>query len=268
MTAVPGIADLKVEYAKTPIGIDVDRPRFSWKMLARGQAKGQRQTAYALTVKDPHGDVLWKTGKVSDDQSLNIAYAGKPLAAARRYDWSVEVWDENDRPQRAASWFETGLRTSSAALEGWSGAQWIGGGDQDMVLYSPYLPVFKLNYTMRLDQASGSTRAGFMYGANDPRLMEKFKNLHKLENPKNASWLMLEIDIAPLLAKSNAVLNIYRAGYHPLDRKDVPFKSFAIPLSLISENNKYAAHRVSLSSNREERVLKSMAAGRSTGSPT
>jgi alpha-L-rhamnosidase len=45
------------------------------------------------------------------------------------------------------------------------------------------------------------------------------------------------------------VLNIYRAGYHPLDRKDVPFKSFPIPFSLINEDNKYATHRVSLSSN-------------------
>jgi alpha-L-rhamnosidase len=197
--AVPGIADLKVEYATTPIGIDVDRPRFSWKMLARSQAKGQRQTAYALVVKDRHGGIVWNTGKVNDAQSLSIEYAGKPLAAARRYDWSLAVWDENDRPHHAASWFETGLRTSDITLAGWSGAKWIGGGDQDMVLYSPYLPVFKLNYAMRLDRASGSTRASFVYGANDPRLMEKFKNLDKLENPKNASWLMLEIDIAPLI---------------------------------------------------------------------
>lgn len=79
--------------------------------------------------------------------------------------------------------------------------------------------------------------------------MEKFKNLHKLKNRKTESWITLEIDIAPLLSKSNAMLNIYRAGYHPKDRKDVPFKSFAIPFSVIDENNKYEAHRVSLSSN-------------------
>lgn len=249
MAAKPGIADLKVEYAKTPLGIDVERPRFSWQMLAGAQSKGQRQTAYALLVKDRAGDVLWKTGKVKSGQSLNIEYAGRPLAATRRYDWSVQVWDENDRPRQAASWFETGLMKSDAALAGWSGAKWIGGSDQDMPLYSPYLPVFKLNYTMRLDQASASTRAGFVYGANDPRLMAKFKNLHKLENSKNASWIVLEIDIAPLLSKSNAMLNIYRAGYDLKDRKDVPFKSFAIPFSVINESNKYGAHQVSLSSN-------------------
>ena len=248
--AATGIVDLKVEYTATPIGIDVERPRFSWKMFAPEQ-KGRRQSAYALTVKDQDGTLVWQTGKVSSAQSLNIDYAGKPLAAARRYDWSVEVWDENGRPARNASWFETGLGKSDAKLEAWSGAKWIGGSDQDMVLYSPYLPVFKLNYTMQLDQASGSTRAGFVYGANDPRLMDKFKNLYQLENPKNASWLMLEIDIAPLLSKpkSAAMLNIYRAGYHPQDRKDVPLKSFAIPLSLVNEHNLYAAHRVSLSSN-------------------
>ncbi|WP_218164854.1 alpha-L-rhamnosidase [Pseudoduganella namucuonensis] len=247
MAAAPRVGDLRVEYTTTPIGIDIERPRFSWKMLADGQAKGQRQTAYALVVKDG-GEVVWKSGKIKNDQSLNIEYAGKPLAAARRYDWSVEVWDGNDRPRQAASWFETGLSQSDAKLASWSGAKWIGGGDRDLPLYSPYLPVFKINYAMRLDQASGSTRAGFVYGANDPRLMDKVKNLHHLESAKNASFVMLEIDIAPLLSKSNAVLNIYRVGYTPKDSKDVPFKSLAIPLSVINENNKYEAHKVSLSS--------------------
>ncbi len=249
VAATPAIVNLKVEYATKPIGLDVERPRFSWQMLAAGQAKGQRQTAYAVVVKERHGGVVWNTGKVGNAQSLNIEYAGKPLAAAQRYDWSVQVWDEHGRSHHAASWFETGLMASDAALAGWSGAKWIGGGDQDMPLYAPYLSVFKLNYTLRLDQASGSTRAGFVYGANDPRLMAKASNVHNLASPKGASWLMLEIDIGPLLAKSNAMLHIYRVGYHPNDRKDVPFKSLAIPYSVISEKNRYEAHRVSLSSN-------------------
>jgi alpha-L-rhamnosidase len=231
------IADLKVEYTATPIGIDVERPRFSWKMLAPANAKGQRQTAYALVVKDRRGDAVWTSGKIKNDQSLNIEYAGRPLAATQRYTWSLDVWDENDRVHHAASWFETGLPKSDASLAGWSGARWIGGGDQDLPLYAPYLPVFKLGYAMRLDP--GSTRAGFVYGANDARLNKS----------KDASWIMLEIDIAPLQAKSNAVLNVYRAGYHARDRKDLPFKSFAIPASLINEANKYAAHTVNLSSN-------------------
>lgn len=250
----PGVAadikvtDLTVEYTKTPIGIDIERPRFSWKMLARGRSMGHRQSAYALVVKNTHGDVLWTTGKVSNENSLNIEYAGKPLSATQRYDWSVQVWDENDRPARAASWFETGLSTSDATLAAWGGAKWIGGGDLELPLYSSYLPVFKVNYEMQLDQASGSTRAGFVYGANDPRLMGKFKNLHQLENAKDGSWIMLEIDIVPLRSKSNALLNIYRAGYDPKDRNDIPFKSFAVPLSVINESNQYDTHRVSLSS--------------------
>lgn len=245
--ASPGVADLQVEYTKTPIGIDVDHPRFSWKMVAAASAKGQRQTAYALTVKDQDGAPVWETGKIAGDQSLNIEYAGKSLAPARRYDWSVDVWDQQGHPHHAASWFETGLGTNDATLAGWSGAKWIGGGDQDLPLYAPYLPVFKVNYTMRL--ASGSTRAAFVYGANDPRLLDKFKNLQHVAHAKNASYLMLEIDVAPLRAKSNAMLHIYRVGYDPKDRKDAPLKSFAIPLSTIDEANQYGAHKVSLSSN-------------------
>lgn len=243
------VAELKVEYVSTPMGIDIERPRFSWQMLAPAGAKGTRQSAYALVVKDPQGEVVWKSGKVRQAASLNIEYAGRPLAAARRYQWSVDVWDEHGRARHAASWFETGLTASDGALAGWSGAKWIGGGDADLPLYAPYLPVFKLNYAMRLDQASGSTRAAFVYGANDPRLMDKFKNLHHLANARNDAWIRLELDIAPLKTKSNAVLNIYRAGYTPKDSKTLPFKSFAIPLALINEQNQYAAHRFSVSSN-------------------
>lgn len=249
MAAPPAIVDLQVEYTTTPLGIDAGRPRFSWKMLARDGARGQRQTAYALVVKDRRGAVVWESGKVATGQSLNIEYGGKPLDAAQRYDWSVQVWDQDGRARRAASWFETGLPVSDARLAGWSGAKWIGGGDQELPLYASYLPVFKLNYRMRLDQASGSTRAGFIFGANDPRLMDKFKNLHQLENARNASWIMLEIDTAPLRSKSDAVLNIYRSGYHPQDRNDAPFKSFAIPQSVINEGNQYQAHHVSVSAN-------------------
>lgn len=52
-----------------------------------------------------------------------------------------------------------------------------------------------------------------------------------------------------MLSGKEAVLNVYRAGYHPNDRKDIPYKSFAIPQELVNERNKYGWHKISLRSN-------------------
>ncbi|MBO0356631.1 family 78 glycoside hydrolase catalytic domain [Hymenobacter sp. BT186] len=243
------IVNLQVEYTQTPLGMDVEAPRFSWQLAAApSQPRGCRQTAYQVRVSNEAGELVWDSRKVARSASLNILYAGQPLAPTTRYTWVVEVWDQQNEKHTAASWFETGLLNPDPQLTAWSGAKWIGGGDEDMVLYSPYLPVFKLGYTVQLDAASKSTRASFLYGANDPRLLDKHKNLYHLQNQLDESYLRLELDIAPLAKQSKAQLHIYRAGYHPTDKKDTPFKSYAIPTALLNQATKYAKHTIELTS--------------------
>ncbi|MEO6734533.1 MAG: family 78 glycoside hydrolase catalytic domain [Ferruginibacter sp.] len=240
---------MKVEYTETPLGIDVEHPRFSWQMQFKGNKPGYKQIAYQLVVSDEAGNVVWNSDKINRDVSLNLEYSGKPLRASTRYYWVVYVWDQTNIRHTAKSWFETGLMNADPKLSAWNGAKWIGGGDKDMVLYPGYLPMFKINYSVQLDKESKSTHAGFVYGANDNRLMDKHKNLYHLQNKKDESYLSVEIDIAPLSLKENGKLNIYRVGYHPDDKKEVPFKTFSIPLSIINDANKYEKHAVILSSN-------------------
>ncbi|MEO6731195.1 MAG: alpha-L-rhamnosidase N-terminal domain-containing protein [Ferruginibacter sp.] len=242
------ILNLKVEYAEMPLGIDVERPRFSWQMQVNYSKHGYKQIAYQLVVTDEAGSVVWDSDKIKSDVSLNLEYSGKPLRASTRYSWVVYVWDQTNTRHTAKSWFETGLMNADPKLSAWNGAKWIGGGDEDMVLYPVYLPMFKINCSIQLDKESKSTRAGFIYGANDNRLMDKYKNLYHLENKKDEPYLLVEIDIAPLALKENAKLNIYRVGYHRDDKKEAPFKTFSIPLAIISDANKYEKHTVSLSS--------------------
>ena len=240
---------LKVEYVEKPLGIDVERPRFSWQMQAKSDAHGVRQTAYALTVRDERGALVWDSGKTSGDSALNLTYAGKALAPATRYRWSVKAWDQDGVAHAASSWFETGLMQTGTGAAGWNGAKWIGGADQDAVLYAHYLPVFKLGYTVQLDRTSNSTRAGFVYGANDARLLDRNKNPGELQSKRNSSYVMLEIDTSGLRTGQDAALNIYRVGYHANDKADVPFKRVAIARSLINPGNQYEQHSISLSSN-------------------
>ena len=54
----------------------------------------------------------------------------------------------------SSSWFETGLMNGSPNLEAWEGAEWIGGSDEDLVLYSPYLVIFNAKYTTAIEPGS------------------------------------------------------------------------------------------------------------------
>lgn len=242
------IGKLKVEYAETPLGIDVEKPRFSWQMEVADHEKGYFQTGYQILVATEKGKLVWDSGRIKSELSLNVEYGGEPLQPATRYAWRVNVWNQKGEQTSASSWFETGLMSNDSAYQGWSGAKWIGGGDEDMVLYSHYLPVFKLNFSLQLDEASATTRAAFIYGANDERLMDKNKNLYHLENRPNESYIKVELDIAPLAEGKEALLNVYRVGYHPDDKRDTPFRSFPVPQHLINKGNPYARHAISLTS--------------------
>jgi len=242
------ITNLTVEYRKTPLGIDVERPRFGWQMVAPAGQRGYAQTAYRIVVKDPQGNVAWDSGRVKSSESVAIRYAGQPLKPATRYSWSVTVWDHMGAEATASSWFETGLMDPRPGSPAWGGAQWIGGGDEDLVLYAPYLAVFDLEYTVAI--APGSSRASFIYGANDPRLMDKYKNVFQLENKKNESYIKLELDISRVdgSPEGKARLNVYRAGYAPTDDPSKPFHSFEISTEVLNNQNKHAPHVIAFSS--------------------
>jgi alpha-L-rhamnosidase len=240
------IRNLQVEYTKTPLGIDVQVPRFTWQMSASDAERGYSQAAYHLVVTNTEGQMIWDSKKVADKKSLNIQYAGSPLQATTRYNWTVTVWDQNGKTAVESSWFETGLLNPDPKLSAWDGASWIGGGDDDLVLYSSYLSVFKFSYKIKLDKASNSSHAGFIFGANDSRLMDRNKNIFWVENKKNESYIKFELDISPVdgSEKGLAQFNIYRVGYHPDDRSDKPFKTYSIPQTLINSENKYESHTV------------------------
>ncbi|MDD4438099.1 MAG: family 78 glycoside hydrolase catalytic domain [Tissierellia bacterium] len=237
------ISNLKTEYTETPLGIDVHKPRFSWQMYA--EESGAYQQAYQIVVTDELNREAWNSGKIKSGISLNIKYNGEPLKPMTRYKWKLAVWDKKNKKYTSESWFETGLMSSS--ISAWDEAKWIGGSDDDMILCSHYLPVFRIEYKIQLDAPSKSTKAGFVFGANDGRLMDKNMNIFQLESGKDKSYFMLELDITPLTTHKEALLKLYRVGYHPNDKKDVPLKVLPVPISIINNENKYNEHQIGIS---------------------
>ena len=239
------VKNLMVEYSQTPIGIDVKAPHFSWQMSTPAGERNLNQTAYQIVVKDWTGNLEWDTKKVSDNRSLGIEYAGSVLKAATRYNWTVTVWDQNGTVSTGSSWFETGLMNPDPALSAWDGATWIGGSSDDLVLYSPYLAIFNLKYKLAIEK--GSTRASFIYGANDSRLLNKYLNIFQVENKKNESYIKIELDISAVDGTENgkAKLNIYRVGYKGTDSPTTPLKTFEIQTKFIDNSNKNSEHTIS-----------------------
>jgi len=121
------IEDLRCEYLTNPAGIDVAKPRLSWKLQA--EHRGQRQSGYRILVASAqeglhsdHGD-LWDSGQVEGDQTLNIEYAGRTLGSGQMCFWKVRCWDRDGQPSDwspPARWSMGLLRP-----EDWHG-RWIG----------------------------------------------------------------------------------------------------------------------------------------------
>lgn len=103
------VENLRVEHLTTPLVIDEPAPRFSWEVAGDGYQRAQ--SAYRLRVwAHDSRNPLWDTGKIAECETLGHAYQGEALSPLTHYNWSVEVWDENDKTSSPAeSFFETGL---------------------------------------------------------------------------------------------------------------------------------------------------------------
>ena len=119
---------MRCEYLVNPLGIDVRQPRFAW-VLGHTE-RGQKQAAYQILVA-PQLELLnqdkgeqWDSSKISSDDSIQVAYAGKPLESGRTYYWKVRYWDKAGKASSYSqpAQFDVGL----LSREEWKG-QWIGG---------------------------------------------------------------------------------------------------------------------------------------------
>lgn len=122
--------DLKAEYLRNPLPVDVSKPYLSWKIGAIIQngtlPSNISQTAYHIVAaSNPsllNGTAdLWDTGKVISNSQMNIPYEGKLLVPGERIYWTVWVWDVYDTEsdyEYAASWIVKYKRKWFSSLDG------------------------------------------------------------------------------------------------------------------------------------------------------
>jgi alpha-L-rhamnosidase len=116
------VDELTCEYKKNPLGIDIKRPRISWKI--QSDRRGTMQKAYQLQVANDvdFSTPIWDTGRIESDESIHIEYEGPNVSTRTRYNYRVKIWDNYDRESNwsETAWWETAL----LAKEEWKAA-WI-----------------------------------------------------------------------------------------------------------------------------------------------
>jgi alpha-L-rhamnosidase len=124
------VTELRCEYLREPLGIDVPKPRLNWQLSPTDvNVRGQRQTAYQVLVartrtrlSEDEGD-LWDSGLVASDRSVHVVYDGVPLSSGAECFWKVRVKDENGMD---SAWSEPARWTMGLLQkDDWS-AKWIG----------------------------------------------------------------------------------------------------------------------------------------------
>jgi alpha-L-rhamnosidase len=112
-----GLSELKVsalscEYRSNPLGIDIRKPRLSWRL--ESERRGTIQQVYQLQVSLTEAgfeNPLWDTGEIESEQSLHIEYDGPELTSRTRYYYRVKVRDNFGRESSWSdtAWWETAL---------------------------------------------------------------------------------------------------------------------------------------------------------------
>ena len=95
--------ELKTEYLRNPLAIDIKSPKLSWRAT-----EGIRQTAYQITAYID-GMEVYDTGKVEDSRIYH-RYSGD-LKSRNKVIWKVRLWDEADTcgEWSEEAYFEMGL---------------------------------------------------------------------------------------------------------------------------------------------------------------
>lgn len=118
--------DVRIDTARSPLGIDSPQPSISWRPSA-GQP-GTSQGAYQIQIASSAAGLaagradVWDSGRIASPMPRAV-YAGRPLRARETLFVRVRLWDGHGAPtswSAPASW-EMGLLAKSD----WT-AQWIG----------------------------------------------------------------------------------------------------------------------------------------------
>ncbi len=208
------VVGLQADRLETPLGLE-SPPRLSWRL--ESERRGVRQSAYRVLVGSEQASLgdLWDSGRIESDRSLDIAYAGPPLASRQRCWWAVEVWDDTGAVARAVpSWWEMGLTAPGDWAGGWiaaetaeeredreAGLHWIWG--------EPGLVLEPRRFRHRFELQASATEAAIFVGARDRLLQVRLDGepvaLPEVDRNAFGRPGLFKLDLGPLAAGPHVI---------------------------------------------------------------
>ena len=151
LQAQVSVKDLTCEYRTNPVGLDIQKPRLSWKLVS--EKNNVTQTAYeihvATSIKElKHKSALWwSSDKVKSNQSILVPYTGPQLKTGQRVYWMVRVWDNKGKSSKwsAPAYWEAGLIGPTA----WDNASWISVAEKGEVTTSLPAPYYRKEFNLQ-----------------------------------------------------------------------------------------------------------------------
>lgn len=111
------VTDLLTEYLTSPLGMDEESPRFSYRIDGTDSMQATRR----IIVTDETGRLVWDSGVVRAGSSIQIEYAGEKLRPFTGYTWTVHAkTDDGDGFISEPAYFETGFLGT-----GWNNSKWL-----------------------------------------------------------------------------------------------------------------------------------------------
>ena len=215
------VKNLQVEYRTTPLGIDVQQPRFSWQMDGAAGERGVAQAAYQVDVRDPKGALVWDSKQI--DGSDATPHPVRRERAEARHALRVD----RDGVDRAGATADRQLVVRNGP-DG-SGAAVAGVERRDVDRRRRRRPGALRAVPRRLRrELCGDDRAG--QHARELRLRRQrlAADGPEQEHPaarrarKDGSYIKLELDVSALDGSpdARAKLHVYRVGYKDTDTPD------------------------------------------------
>ena len=157
------VTNLRTEDHRNPVGLDKSAVHLSWQLQSEQRAVVQTSYSVQIATDAAFGKVVWESGVVSSDQSVNVEAKGFTPAAQTRYYWRVTVGDNKGETATSTekAYFETGLMAANA----WNGTYWIKASSSPSGEEEGGLPV--TDYEVEVKFNVKQLAAGLIFAASD-----------------------------------------------------------------------------------------------------
>jgi alpha-L-rhamnosidase len=224
---------LLCENLSNPVGIDVKLPRFSWQLVS--DKRNVMQAAYELKVISDKS-IVWNSGKVNADQSVQVSYAGVQLQSGKKYRWQVRVRDNHGR---VSAWSEAAtFQMALLNTSDWK-AKWIEAGFAEDSVNRPAQYLRKqFSVTKKITSATAYITAHGMYEAliNGKRVGDAYLSPGWTSYNKRLQYQVY--DVTSLLNTGNNAVGVmlgngwYRGYLAWNDNKNIYGKKLALLFQL------------------------------------